>query len=54
MAMKALCESLPYDNNSGKVSYFVSDDKEGFSRQAELFLGHGVDGEVGQIDITRY
>lgn len=53
-AMKALCESLPADNNGGKVSYFVSDDKVGFSKQAELFLGHGVDGEVEQIDITKY
>lgn len=53
-AMKALCDTLPEDENTATVSYYVSDDKDGFSHQAELFLGHAVDGEVKQIDITRY
>ncbi|MBQ8696304.1 MAG: glutamate racemase [Clostridia bacterium] len=53
-AMKALCEGIPEGENTASVSYYVSDDKDGFIRQAELFLGHAADGEVRQIDITRY
>ncbi len=41
-------------NGSGKTSYYVSDDAEGFSQNAHIFLGDSIGGEVRVVDIGKY
>lgn len=41
-------------NGSGKTSYYVSDDADGFSRNAHIFLGDSIGGEVRVADIEKY
>ncbi len=59
-AAKALAEALRRQNLlcAGEaprtVSYFVTDDPEGFVGVAELFLGHRVDGQTRKISIDNY
>ncbi|MEG1720907.1 MAG: glutamate racemase [Pseudoflavonifractor sp.] len=56
----AVAETLQTQNalagagSTGACRYFVSDSVEDFSRLAALFLGQDMQGEVAQVDITRY
>lgn len=36
------------------AEYYVTDDVEGFSNVAELFLGHSVGGQIKRINISKY
>lgn len=38
----------------GKAVYYVSDDTEGFSKNARIFLGEDIDGDVHFADIGKY
>ncbi len=41
-------------HDGGGVSYFVSDEPQGFRETAEIFLGHPLDSEVVKVDIEQY
>lgn len=41
-------------NDGGELSCYVSDDISGFERVAEMFLGHGIHGQVTKIDIDEF
>ena len=39
---------------NGKINYYVSDDPEGFSQNAHIFLGDNIGGDVKVVDIEKY
>lgn len=41
-------------NDGGRLSCYVSDETSGFERVAEMFLGHGIHGQVSKIDIDEF
>ncbi|MGI6182442.1 MAG: glutamate racemase, partial [Agathobaculum sp.] len=44
----------PTGSGKGETQYFVSDDPQGFSQLASLFLQEDVRGEAALVDISSY